>query len=541
MASPSSDISRRNTSIFLASGANTTSGVDFVVNLQNPILIDGRTEVCLAALTLDYEQQITIVGGANNRIDFQLAVPNTGAVTYSAFLEEGTYDPPGLAAAVQRALNATGPGDPLNNQFGSFRCSWNQTSLRFKIEYLLAGSSKAVAASDVTLTEATYVATGGFERAAGAAGPAFCTIKKPLATNVGRAWCGVPQDTNFSVAVLNNASPTWDPTLPPGAAGSSICSVDFNSTAQEFTVTVRGVAGTAIPAALRPAAVPPAPQPPLEDIVFLVMKLGNTVYFGYRLATAATGDAFEELARVPLLDSDTVDELVTPQLYVSFMTIDDAKVISSVTPVTDPYFTGVTLEIGGVLYDLPDARELAQHDIVVHALLYGRLTNPPAEISQVPPGPGGGRSLTISFPTGTSPADIMGFPTAAILKQGGPYSWESPNVPIFSIDTGGMQSSLYVTSNALNVGSRFQSPGTSSNPFILGSVPVVAHYFAQETHVESNISDPFYNTLVLGDKQVLSTIDIQIRDSKLVTLQLPTTGGPNRSTLELRFRNHPVA
>jgi hypothetical protein len=46
----------------------------------------------------------------------------------------------------------------------------------------------------------------------------------------------------------------------------------------------------------------------------------------------------------------------------------------------------------------------------------------------------------------------------------------------------------------------------------------------------------------VGTKQLLTSIDIQIRDSRQVVVALPSTAtNQSRSTLKLLVRNHPTA
>jgi hypothetical protein len=528
MASPSSDISRRNTSVFLLSGAGATNGVDFQTQLQQPILIDDQTEVALASIALEYEQAITISPGSNI-FRFQLS---KGGTIYNASIQPGQYDPPGLADAIQMALNQATVGDPLMNQFGSFQCSWDKVTLRYIITYQQVTTRSVVVATDLNLFDADFAAGGGFTRAATATGDAVCTIKKPMSAQTGRVWCTVPTDTNFTVAIMSDPKVAWDPTAPPESAAAVFFAVSFDKATQEFTPYIRGVAQTPIPA-LRPPGPPPGPLP---DIILVVAKLGQTVYVGYRWtsdpnATDPLEDVLEEAMQIAEVPTNQ-------QLYVSFATPDAARTITTITNTPDPYFTGVTIEVGGVTYELADATELAKHDTTIHALMYGKVADGPP-IAQAPPFPAGGQKITFNFPT-ASLADLMGFVWNTDLPSMSPYSWSSTRVPLFSFDSTGVQSSIYITSSSLNVGSRFQAPGVSTSQFILGSAPVVARYFASETHLEYSSPDPFYNTLVLGDKQVLSAIDITIRDSSLKPLVMPT-GTPSRCTLELRFRNHPVA
>jgi hypothetical protein len=98
-----------------------------------------------------------------------------------------------------------------------------------------------------------------------------------------------------------------------------------------------------------------------------------------------------------------------------------------------------------------------------------------------------------------------------------------------------------VTSTALNVGSRFSSRSAESSPFIIGSLPFSSS-IGTRSYAEYTEPNPFFQTLAIGSKQTLTSIDIQIRDSRQVIAVLPTTAqNQSRSTLKILVRNHPTA
>jgi hypothetical protein len=302
--------------------------------------------------------------------------------------------------------------------------------------------------------------------------------------------------------------------------------VTYDTTNLRFTPYVRGVAGA-------PTTLPGT----LAKSTIILCKLGNEIVVGHRLFTAAASDAFTEVLRQGLLDTDG-DGLVEPNFFTAVGSATAGANITSITTTKSMFSTQLPIEIGGQQYTI-DGIKLADTSPEVHALLYGSISD---NISAFPPTPSSTRSITLYLDVANTCADLYGFnQTDIITRSSNNLEWKSTTVPTGAIDSSGLQSSLYVTSTALNVGSRFASRSAENSPFIIGSLPFSSS-IGTRSFAEYTEPNPFYQTLAIGSKQTLSSIDIQIRDSRQVIVALPSTAqNQSRSTLKVLVRNHPTA
>jgi len=231
--------------------------------------------------------------------------------------------------------------------------------------------------------------------------------------------------------------------------------------------------------------------------------------------------------------------LVEPAFYTAFGSSTAGAKLTSISTTKSMFSTQLPIEIGGQQYTI-DGSQLANSSPEVHALLYGSVSD--NNIAAFPPTPSSNRSITLYFDVANTCADLYGFnQTDIIQRASNNLEWLSTTVPSGALDSSGLQSSLYVTSTALNVGSRFSSRSAESSPFILGSLPF-ASSVGTRSFAEFTEPNPFFQTLAVGSKQTLTSIDIQIRDSRQVVVALPSTAtNQSRSTLKLLVRNHPTA
>jgi hypothetical protein len=309
-------------------------------------------------------------------------------------------------------------------------------------------------------------------------------------------------------------------------AANELFRVTYDTTALSFTPYVRGVAGapTVLGAALAKSTI-------------ILCKLGNEIVIGHRLFTAAASDAFTEVLRQGLLDTDG-DGLIEPNFFTAFGSATAGANITSITTTKSMFSTQLPIEIGGQQYTI-DGIKLADNNPEVHALLYGSVSE---TVEAFPPNPSSTRSITLYFDVANTCADLYGFnATDIITRASNNLEWKSTTVPTGAIDSSGLQSSLYITSTALNVGSRFSSRSAESSPFIIGSLPFSSS-IGTRSFAEYTIPNPFFQTLAVGSKQTMTSVDIQIRDSRQVVVALPSTAqNQSRSTLTILVRNHPTA
>lgn len=510
---------RRNTVLYLVGGSVAgEDAANFVANLRKPIIVDGETEVALSAVTIDYPDAIVVQAGENDVVQFRLrAAP---PATYTATIAAGTYDAANLAMALQRALNNVGPANPLNSDTGSWRVVYLATG-QFQIDYKRALRSQ-VGAADAVLTDATWdAATYGFTKTPAAA-VGCCVLSAPFATNCAQVLAHVAASKSFGAALM-----------PTGAAyveADSIFRVAYDNPTKTFTPYVRGVAGT-----------PVVLGADLAESLVMITKNGNDIVFSYRAWGAAQAAPMTEVLRASLLDSDG-GGLDTPRFYPAFTTSETTQVVNGLQITKDPFDTVATVDVGGVLYRV-DASAGTVVDLATYAAMHGEPVAS-APLGDVPVNPSTGTRMSLIFPAAGSAAGLLGFAPNTSTDKGPGVSrtWLSTQPVVWSIDTTGLQSSVYITSTTLNTDSRFSSTaGGVGAPPIIGSAPSVGKYAGDNSKIEFNVPMPFYQHVATGAPQALSTVDIQIRDAAMVPLALTNSSlGQSRSTVEIRVRNHPV-
>ena len=507
---------RKNSVLYLVGGSILgENAADFISQLRDPILIDAETEVALSSAVIDFPDGAAVQIGANSNVGVML---KTGQATYVATLRAGEYVPSELAEQLQLALNNTGPNNPLlSNEAGGFRVGLAiNTSVSYVVRYKSSMRSAPVVANTVCDGGSSY-AGGTFTNTAGGT-ELWCVVNTPIATQVAQCLLSVAVNTDFSIALMKT-----------GAAHdvqNELFKVTYSSTAEEFTPYVRGVAGT--PIALGAA---------LPKSTLLLAKLGNDIYFGHRPDVAAQQTAFTDILRVGLLDADT--ELVEPNLFLAVGSSTAGGNLTGIVTTRSGFSTNAVLEIAGEQVTF-DGAQLAETNPEIHAHLYG---GSPVEVAAFPPGTANNRSVTLDFAVPGTCAATFGFNDTDVLRRAANNTqWDSTTTPTASIDSSGLQTSLYVTSTALNVGSRFASKGAGqTSPFILGSLPF-ASSIGVRSYAEFVEPNPFFQSLAVGSKQLLTSIDIQLRDSRQTITELPnTTTSQSRSTLKILVRNHPTA
>jgi len=514
---PAKDL-RKNTTLYLVGGSVTgEDAANFQARLRDPLLIDEQTEIALSGVVVDFPEGAAIQIGQNSSVGYKLFA--TQANPLLATLRAGDYTASDLADELQRALNNSGPTQVLESRLaGSWRVGLNQTpTMSYTIRHKEA-TRAAPQSGNVVLDAGSTYANGTFTNTAGAS-ELWGVVNTPITPQISQFVMAVETATDFSVALMTTGI--------AHDATNELFKMTYDTTNLRFTPYVRGVAGT--PVVLGGA---------LAKSTIILCKLGNEIVIGHRLFSAAASDAFTEIIREGLLDTDG-DGLVEPAFYTAFGSSTAGAKITAISTTKSMFSTQLPIEIGGQQYTI-DGGKLADSSPEVHALLYGSI--PDANIAAFPPTPSSNRSVTLYFDVANTCADLYGFnPTDIIQRASNNLEWLSTTVPSGALDSSGLQSSLYVTSTALNVGSRFSSRSAESSPFILGSLPF-ASSVGTRSFAEFTEPNPFFQTLAVGSKQTLTSIDIQIRDSRQVVVALPSTAtNQSRSTLKLLVRNHPTA
>jgi hypothetical protein len=240
---------------------------------------------------------------------------------------------------------------------------------------------------------------------------------------------------------------------------------------------------------------------------------------------------------VGLVDADT--ELVEPNLFLAVGSSTAGGNLTGLATTRSGFSTNVVVEIDNQPVTF-DGSKLADTNPEIHAQIYG---GSPVEVAAFPPGTANNRSVTLDFAVPGTCAATFGFNDTDVLRRAANNTqWDSTTTPTASIDSSGLQTSLYATSTALNVGSRFASKGAGqTSPFILGSLPF-ASAIGTRSFAEFVDPNPFFQTLAIVSKQLLTSIDIQLRDSRQAITELPnTTTSQSRSTLKILVRSHPTA
>jgi hypothetical protein len=230
---------------------------------------------------------------------------------------------------------------------------------------------------------------------------------------------------------------------------------------------------------------------------------------------------------------------VEPNLFLAVGSSTAGGNLTGLATTRSGFSTNVVVEIDNQPVTF-DGSKLADTNPEIHAQIYG---GSPVEVAAFPPGTANNRSVTLDFAAPGTCAATFGFNDTDVLRRAANNTqWDSTTTPTASIDSSGLQTSLYATSTALNVGSRFASKGAGqTSPFILGSLPF-ASAIGVRSYAEFVDPNPFFQTLAVGTKQLLTSIDIQLRDSRQVITELPnTTTSQSRSTLKILVRNHPTS
>jgi hypothetical protein len=508
---------RKNTTLYLVGGSvEGEDAASFQARLRDPLLIDEQTEIALAGVVVDFPEGAAIQIGQNNAAGYKLFA--TQVNPYIATLRAGDYTSSDLATELQRALNGSGPTQVLESRLaGSWRVGLNTTpNMSYTIRHK-ESTRAAPQSGNVILDAGSTYAAGIFTNTAGTS-ELWGVVNTPITPQVSQFIMAVETATDFSIALMT--------TGVAHDAANELFRVTYDATAQSFTPYVRGAPAT--PTVLGGA---------LAKSTIILCKLGNEIVIGHRLFTAAASDAFTEVLRQGLLDTDG-DGLTEPNFFVAFGSATAGANLTSISATKSMFSTHLPIEIGGQQYII-DGIKLADTNPEVHALLYGNVSE---TVEAFPPSPSTNRSITLYFDVANTCADLYGFnETDKLVRSSSNLEWLSTTVPTGAIDSSGLQSSLYVTSTALNVGSRFSSRSAESSPFIIGSLPfsssIGTRSFAE--YIEPN---PYFQTLAIGSKQTLSSIDIQIRDSRQVIVALPSTAqNQSRSTLKILVRNHPTA
>ena len=510
-------VDRKSTTLYLVGGSVTgEDAASFQARLQNPILIDEQTEIALAGVVLDFPEGAAIQIGQNSAAGYKLFA--TQANPYIATLRAGDYNASDLANELQRALNNSGPTQVLESRLaGSWRVGLNTSpTMSYTIRHK-ESTRAAPQSGNVILDAGSTYAAGTFTNTAGTS-ELWGVVNTPITPQVSQFLMTVETATDFSIALMTTGD--------PHDATNELFKVTYDTTTLTFTPYVRGVAGT--PIVLGGA---------LAKSTIIICKLGNELVVGHRVYTSAASDAFTEVLRQGLLDTDG-DGLIEPNYFVAFGSASAGANITSITTTKSMFSTQLPIEIGGQQYTI-DGIKLADNSPEVHALLYGSVSE---TVEAFPPTPSSSRSITLYFDVANTCADLYGFnQTDTLVRTSSNLEWLSTTIPSGSLDSSGLQSSLYVTSTALNVGSRFSSRSAESSPFIIGSLPFSSS-IGTRSFAEYTEPNPYFQTLAIGSKQTLSSIDIQIRDSRQVIVALPSTAqNQSRSTLKILVRNHPKA
>lgn len=521
---------RGNSTLFLVGGAGgTESAMDFRAQLRGEVLIDDQTEVCLGGITLDWKDAPVVPVAGD--ITYNLTAPTAGAAAglSTATVASGVYTPASLASETQRALNAAAPAgsSPFSPFPGSWEVEYLSAEEKMQITYSQATQSKAVEA-ELILTNMTFAtgttSSGGSKLTkGGAAGAGTALVTKPLPLNMGYHYCTVQGGKDFEVLLQTNNT-AYTP-------ATALVRISYDNSTTTFNIWVRGVA--------QPDEMLLAP---LVDSLLVLAKQGDEVVVGYRAEAAPSTDPLNELVRVALLPTDPDLEPSAPRIYAGFSTTEAGTIFEVLTFIRDPTYTLFRTTVNGDLYEL-DGATLADHDLTAHAILRGTAVVDPDELGASPfPGISSSRRITFTVPAGSPMADILGFPAAQPLVMGATQqvSIKSSFPIIWSFDKTGLQTSVYVTSTALNTGSVYYSAvNRSGNTFIVGSAPATERYASRSSHLEYASTHLWFQTLVVGGKRPLTSIDIQLRDSAMNIIELPLISDA-RSTVEIFVRNHPT-
>jgi hypothetical protein len=513
---PAKDL-RKNSTIYLVGGSVANEdAANFQARLRNPLLIDGQTEIALAGVVLDFPEDAIVQIGQNSAAGYKLFA--TQANPYIATLRAGDYNASDLADELQRALNNSGPTQVLESRLaGSWRVGLNTTpDMSYTIRHK-ESTRAAPQSGNVVLDAGSTYAGGTFTNTAGTT-ELWGVVNTPITPQVSQFVMAVETATDFSIALMT-VGDAHD-------AANELFRVTYDTTALSFTPYVRGVAGA--PIVLGGA---------LAKSTLILCKLGNEIVIGHRPFTAAASDAFTEVLREGLLDSDG-NGLIEPNFFTAFGSSTAGANLTSISSTKSMFSTQLPIEIGGQQYTI-DGSKLADSSPEIHALLYGSVSE---TVEAFPPNPSSTRSITLYFDVANTCADLYGFnQTDILVRTSSNLEWRSTTVPTGSLDSSGLQSSLYVTSTALNVDSRFSSRSAESSPFIIGSLPFSSS-IGTRSYAEYIEPNPYFQTLAIGSKQTLTSIDIQIRDSRQVIVALPSTAqNQSRSTLKILVRNHPTA
>lgn len=515
---------RRRVTVPLVLEAGTVDGenaANFTADFTTPIIIDGETEIMVKRVALDYPESVVVTAGEDDTMNIELyADSDTYGYIGTASVAPGAYTPGKLADAVQKALNNTNSDEDLNEGaplMGSWRCIFDAVDTgTYNIAYEPA-SIVTPSNGDVVVDNGTYAAAdpsagGTFSSDSGSA--ATVIFKRPLATHVSYAVATVEAASAFEMALLNNPSDY--------TAGEIFKVVYDPSGAGSLTPYVRGVAGTPI------AGV-------LPKSLLIISKHGNSVRLSHRAAAAAEDADFTNILTEDLLPTDgpvSVDALVLPQFYGAFATTKTDPAFTTMKMTADPFYNGVSIEVDGLQYEV-NASKLKYHDSAIFAKLHGTT---PHSVGALPPIPTR-VDFGASFDDSDSIAPQLGFDPSDDIREPNGFVWPSTTTPTTSIDSDGVQTSLHITSTAIRTGSHFSSSAARDTAFILATVPVVAQY-GKRSHVSYSDDFPVWRTISRADEQSLTTIDIQIRDSQMAVIELPTRGGTvSRSSIELYLRN----
>jgi hypothetical protein len=210
-------------------------------------------------------------------------------------------------------------------------------------------------------------------------------VTTPITPQVSQFLMSVEAAADFSVALMTTAD--------AHTTANELFKVSYDPTTLTFTPYVRGAAGT--PTTLTGA---------LPKSTIAMCKLGNAIVIGHRPSTAAASDAFTELLREGLLDSDG-DGLVEPNFFSGFGSSTAGAQLTSITTTKSAFFTQLPIDIGGTQYTI-DGETLANNNPEIHALLYGSVSD---TVEAFPPKPSSNRTIVLFWAVADTSADLYGF------------------------------------------------------------------------------------------------------------------------------------